>query len=435
MAAVERNLFSRQDDFAITYSLLSNEINFESRHSDSFDFRTSFLYKYMSRVFQYVDEDLNSYQNPNRYYWCKILRVLSMIVMWLCVVFRFVQFFYSEISFLKTASLFQLLVFLVNYIMWMVRYLVIHHFGVLTFCRIPSLAVQLIESLKREVESEEDLKRINLKLKNKERQVNKIIASAFLCIFLLHFLNGVIPVIITEVRKPGSSNFNFWIEFFNFLVLLYTRIVSLPFLYYLIFISYLQCIELEEFCQMLPRTIKSADDIFHEYVKIHQKINNSAKKVHLYLSVSIGTVVIWGLLAVYSFVQKLSNFSRSSTDEFTVIFDVIFTFLSNTVEVVYLFLLPWLLLSNVSKKQTKVIVSVLAIPFSKMDWSSPFNNVSEILQFSSRLEDFQKHAGTGYKVFGIEMNKVKTVWLFILAPVGLLLANSAIKGDLKPNTL
>ena len=106
-------------------------------------------------------------------------------------------------------------------------------------------------------------------------------------------------------------------ELGEMVVILYTRIASMPFFFYLIYCGLLQRLQVEEYTKSIknPGYKGSLDNAFQDYVEIHQSISDHSEKYKLYLKVFFSVIVTWGTLYAYFAVGLLRNLVKINSDE------------------------------------------------------------------------------------------------------------------------
>lgn len=408
---------------------------FETSHDiadddDVFDSRHSFLHKYMCRVFQCVDSNPASYTSSTQRRFHRVFRVISLVLVWVC--FGFNMYFFA-VRYKEIVSLigpFTMVVMFIFQLVRNVRFVILHNMGMYLFARYPNYVDTIITRLKEDVQSTEQLNRLKIKLRSRNKKINLLIGWSWFCLTALPFLSILGPVIIEMTSEIPSSHYG-WIDFFELLSSCYTRVVSLPFLFYMVHISSLQCIELEEYFERMKQATKVLDDLFQEYLHIHRKIKDIAAHFHTYISVLTLITFLWGSLTAYTTANmfKMAISYKKNANFSLILFEIASSFVIFSVEVVLLFTLPWYNLTKVADIQKKLIAKILEIPYSKMAHTdSPFKSIDALFNFSSRVEKHQEIDGMGYSIFGVTLTKLRLMWALILGPLCLFIGNATIKG-------
>lgn len=404
------------------------EDDFQTEHC----FERSFLYHYMVYTFQYCEKDPSKYRSVLSFQLFRILRWVSILLTLGFIGFRIYLFHLLHGEELGGINVFKKILTVLVELLWILKYPMLHFIGVYSFWKYPLKTPLELKYLFARTNSRFKLTK---KLKKTQRSINKIIAWTLFSLVTPAILVSFLPVFLEfafELPYPWKS----WeIELFNALRIVYIRLISLPFLFYLIHISSLQILSFEEYIETTssPENTDTMDESFQKYLRIHLSVQESVKNYRMYLRVIFGVLLTFG--TVYSYfalgLYKTMMVKHENTPEYsTLAFDYFAEFLKALIETLVLFWLPFWMLHLVGEEEKALSSRICEISYSKMPSTFPLNNLQKILDFVRRIEKFQKNQSIGYQVFGGSLSRIKTVWLIALSPIAYHLANSIIKGKL-----
>lgn len=398
--------------------------------SDMFDYRRSFLHKYMCSVFQYIDKT-NPKMTKRKYIIFKIIQLLFIILIWSCFAYKLLIFTASYDQETRDLNTFKTMVLVVINVIWMLRYVILHNMGLYVLSKRPNEAMCLTEILINNTKTSQQMSELKARIKKRNRDLLWIILSTWVCLIIFPAIRRITPMAL-EIKQGYYQGTG--ILFMELAVLSCTRLTSLPCLFYIIYVASLQRLRIKQYYQKLQLSAESLDDLFQEYVDIHRKIEKFAKSIQTYMSMLIVLLFMWGSLTIFNTIGIIRHISykeyENSIDYKLEVFETFANFVVFTVEIVLLFSLPWYYLNEVASDKQKLISRVWEIEFSKNKASDTFDSFEDIHQLAKRIEKHQKYEDLGYRAFGVNVTTIRIVWISLLAPGFLFLASAVMKGKM-----
>ena len=398
--------------------------------SDMFDYRRSFLHKYMCSVFQYIDTT-NPKMTKRKYIIFKIIQVLFTILIWSCFAYKLLIFTASYDQETRNLNTFKTMVLVVINVIWMLRYVILHNMGLYVLSKRPNEAMCLTEILINNTKTSQQMSELKVRIKKRNRDLLWIILSTWVCLIIFPAIRRITPMAL-EIKQGYYQGIG--ILFMELAVLSCMRLTSLPCLFYIIYVASLQRLRIKQYYQKLQLSAESLDDLFQEYVDIHRKIEKFAKSIQTYMSMLIVLLFMWGSLTIFNTIGMIRHISykeyENTIDYKLEVFETFANFVVFTVEIVLLFSLPWYYLNEVASDKQKLISRVWEIEFSKNKASDTFDSFEDIDQLAKRIEKHQKYEDLGYRAFGVNVTTIRIVWISLLAPGFLFLASAVMKGKM-----
>ena len=384
-----------------------------------YDFCESNLYLYKCYVFQYVETNITRYKNRFHFSLCKMCRCIIFMGVWCCLMFELFNFINGFDAFVANMSMFKAVMATFHRIVWMLRYVFLHNVGVYLFGKYPYKIQQELDEIFKLVDEEEEIDKMVIKIKKSERRTENIMVASVICLVILPILQKIIPILI-ERKLNIVQSWNKTVESIEFVIIVFSRIVSMPFFFNFIFLAYLQCIRIKAFLKKADFT--DNDETCHScsYIQLHESIRKVSRELHLYVVCLITLLLLWGSLGAYSMMEILRTLPNlSDLPIYPVIIsefvgDVII-FLSETI---FLYTLPLTILGKVSTAEMKVVAKVLKV--------SCKGDAKALLDIANRLEKLQQVEGVGYTLFGKPLTEIKTVWYTLFGPIFTILAKAVL---------
>ena len=384
-------------------------------NSNSYDFRSSFIYKYLKWSFQYVD-------NRDCILWNKgkalIYFICQMIV--LCLGWSYFCYeCYHGFKWLRyeenpKPNLFDFVIYLVYYVVLMSQRTAIQTIGFFTLKKNPLFLQAQIADLQVMASSTGNvsiISKVQIDLKNSQRKIYDIMAASGAVMLLFPLLTSV-SLEVHILGRPSYPMLN-TIRLFAYFIL---QLLSLPFLYCLLFMTKVQRIHLHTLFDIINRSDQRGSfDIFSEYKKIHKSIAESSKTCSLYLVYLIISVAFLFSVGTYTAAASVIVASKAPMSAFAIwdLLSGISIFITQTAVV---FLLPLVFLAKVGTDQRKIVSRLLNLDPEQAKAHS-LHHITYSIDLLQRVE------GVGYKVFNSPITQWKTIiWLLIGPFVKILLS-------------
>jgi len=243
----------------------------------------------------------------------------------------------------------------------MTRHVVLYSAGTYLFAKHQNGISRMIEKLQHPVkQSYEKSEELKYKLVKIDKEMNQIISWNLFLLVLIPLLVKFAPIVIGMFIKH-KYKWNSWeFELFEMFSILYTRVASLPFYFYVIYCGFVQRLQIERYSENIKhKSYKGTlDDAFQEYVLIHRDINEHSENYKSYIKIFFTIVITWGTLYAYFSVGNLKNLTTlvKTSTYIAAAYDYFAPLLKYALEVIILFSVLYYRLLRVEEQQEEVMV-------------------------------------------------------------------------------
>ena len=140
-------------------------------------------------------------------------------------------------------------------------------------------------------------------------------------------------------------------------------------------------------------------------------------------------LVLWGTISVYSSVEMFQHIPPANNIFYGVILsECLGTFVVFLCETVFLFSLPLYKAGQISSQLSRLIYTVTTLDSEDQRRRGfALNTEQKIGLFAGLLERHQRYGNVGFKVAGLHITQLKSVWLTLLGPVIVFVGNFLLK--------
>ena len=378
------------------------------------------LYSYMWLTFQWIEpRQTNNYNVKLPFVFYKVMRLIVALSLWAIVGFELYNLVGGFPALVADVEIFTAVVAVLHRFLWTVRYVILHHLGLYFFYAHQELINDILANSSGISTAQ---------WRKCHRRVQDCMALTAFFLLVLPLLQKLIPIFIQEADSIPRS----WdrkVETVEFIILVYSRFVAMPVFFFLILVAQINIFELQNLNQQIQQSPTSTTELFKEYKSLTQRIQRSSRAFQPYLTGLLFLLVLWGTISVYSSVEMLQKIPSPAKLVFGVVVSesigTLFVFLCETL---FLFSLPLYTLGRVSSLLKHLIFTVTALDCDEQRLRGlAFNTEGKKEQFSSLLEKHQKYGEVGFRVLGLYITELKSVWLTLLGPVIAFVGNFLLK--------
>ena len=392
-----------------TSSMAFSEAGSDPSLHDLSRLRGSALYSYMWLSFQWVEpQEQGTYHVlPVQFY--EAMRVFVALSLWLIVGFELYNLIHGFHEFSSDVTMFTALVAVVHRLFWTLRYLVLHHLGVYFFNKHQD-TIQDILALSTQISA--------TRWRALRRHLQDLMAASGFFLLFLPLMQKLIPIFI-QTSQHLPRHWDATVECVEFFVLIYSRILAMPSFFFLILAAEVHISELKSMEEKVKQCRSSVSELFREYKAMSARIDRSSHAFQIYLVGLLFLLVFWGTLSAYSSVEIFKKLPSTKSSMYGVMLsEGLGTFTVFLCETVFLFSLPLLKLGKITSCLQHLIFVVTTLDCDQQEREGfAFNDEHKILQFSHRLEKYQTYGSLGFKVLGLHITKLKSIWLSLLGPI------------------
>ena len=241
--------------FSSEYDII---LNIPDVPDDSWEIKKTAVYQYMWRSFQFVEpNDGSNYESNSNFKLCKDMRCIVLLTTWCCAAFELYNFIIGFDQFVTDVNIYKIIVTVLHRIIFIFRYILLQNVGVYVFYNSPLHFEHLLEQVKKE--------RLSSWRWNKAKKLcTKLMVLSLVLLVFLPVIQKVIPLII-EYRLRLPRKWDERVVCAEFVVLIFSRFVAMPILFYLILIIELHCGDIERFKTDLQGSKQQVNKLFSEY--------------------------------------------------------------------------------------------------------------------------------------------------------------------------
>lgn len=413
----------KQDDEEETGAINGDEIDVnEEEHLPraKLNLQGFFLYCYMWLTFQWIEPiESGAYSGKIPFVVYKIMRVVVALSLWTVVGFEVFNLVNGFPSLLANTGTFTAIVAVMHRLLWTLRYVILHHLGLYFF--------QAHRGHINDVLNNSRLLSPN-QWKQVHQLIQDLIATTAFFLLALPLIQKLIPIFL-ERASGVRGDWDTTVETIEFFVLVYSRVVSMPIFFFFVLVVQIHILELKEFEEQLTQSKETLTDLLKRYKALTKRIQDSSQAFQPYLIGLLFLLVLWGTISVYSSVEMFEHIPPSHNPFYNVILsECLGTFSVFVCETAFLFSLPLYKSGQISSQLSNLIYIVTTLDIEdQRQHKYAFDTETKILQFASLLERHQKYGNVGFKVAGLHLTQLKSVWLTLLGPVIVFVGNLLIK--------
>ena len=398
------------------------EFHLDNHHSEvtRLNLKGCFLYIYMRSTFQWIEpSETGSYSRKLHAMLYSIMRAAVALSLWAVMGFEIFNLINGLPALLADTNTFTSIVAVMHRLLWTLRYVILHHVGLYFF----QAHREHITDILNNSNGISDIQ-----WRKSHRLIQDLMAVTAFFLLLLPLLQKLIPIFIEQANGiPRKWDMN--VEIVEFFVLLYSRVVAMPIFFFLILVVHIHILELENFNLQIQQTDRTITDLLKKYKALTRRIQNSSQAFHPYIISLLLLLVLWGTISVYSSVEMFEHIPPSQSIVFGVsLSECLGTFLVFICETVFLFSLPLYKLGQVSSQLSRLIYTVTTLDCDEqLQRGFTFNSEEKLALFASLLERHQRYGDVGFRVAGLQLTQLKSLWLTLLGPVIAFVGNLLIK--------
>lgn len=304
-------------------------------------------------------------------------------------------------------------------LLWTLRYVILHNVGLYFFHFHRGHISDILNNSNCITE---------IQWRKSHRLIYDLMAVTAFFLLLLPLLQKLIPIFV-EQANGIPRNWDMNVEIVEFFVLIYSRVVAMPIFFFLILVVQIHILELENFGAEIQQTEKNFTELLKKYKALTKRIQNSSQAFQLYIMVLLLLLVLWGTISVYSSVEMFKHVPSSKSSLFGVsLSESLGTFVVFVCETVLLFSLPFYKLGQVSSKLSRLIFIVATLDCEEQfQRGFTFDSEEKLALFASLLEKHQRYGDVGFRVAGLQLTQLKSLWLTLLGPAIAFVGNFLIK--------
>ena len=203
----------------------------------------------------------------------------------------------------------------------------------------------------------------------------------------------------------------------------------MPIFFFFILVVEIHILELKDFEEHIQHSERSLTDLLNKYKSLTSRIRNSSWAFQPYLIGLLFLLVLWGTISVYSSVEMFQHIPSRHNIFFSVILsESLGTLLVFLCETVFLFSLPLYKSGQISSQLSRLIFIATTLDSEEQRREGfAFDTEEKISQFATLLETHQRYGNVVFKVAGLHITQLKSVWLTLLGPVIVFVGNFLIR--------
>ena len=377
------------------------------------------LYSYMWMTFQWIEpSEANNFKDKFLFRLCKMMRFIVALSLWAIVSFELFNLIHGFPALVSDVNTFTAVVAFIHRLLWTFRYVVLYHIGLYYFYTHQEHIEDILNSSRVSIAQ---WRKINSCVKD-------YMACAAFILLLLPLMQKLVPIFIQEAQQIPRT-WDATVETVEFFVLVYSRVISMPMFFFVLLVVQTHLFELQNFSELLQRSRASTNELFGEYKSMARRIQTSSKFFQPFFAGLLFLLVVWGTLSVYSSVEMLQKVPPQSSCIYgVVISESLGTLLVFVFETIFLFSLPLYILGRVNSFLKRLVFTVVSVDCEEQRENGfSLNSDEKREQFASRLERYQNYGDVGFKVVGLQITELNSVWLSLLGPVIAFVGNFLLK--------
>ena len=380
----------------------------------------SSLYAYMWLTFQWIEpREGGNYSGKFPFVFYKIMRAAVALSLWAAMGFEIFNVFNGLSALLASTNTFTSIVAVMHRLLWTLRYVILHHLG-LYFFEAHRGHINDILTNKGRVSY--------IQWQRSRRLISDHMAATAFVLLALPLLQKLIPILI-EHTSGIPPNWDVTVESVEFFVLVYSRVMAMPAFFFLILVVEIHILELKNFNEQIQQSDKSLTELLRKFKTLSRRIQHSSQAFQPLIVALLFLLVLWGTISVYSSVEMFEGIPSSQSNFYGVVLsECLGTFVVFLCETVFLFSLPLYKLGQVSSQLSHLIYTVTTIDCDdQRERGFVFKTEEKKVLFSGLLERHQRYGNVGFKVAGLQLTQLKSVWLTLLGPVVVFVGNIFLK--------
>lgn len=380
----------------------------------------SSLYTYMWLTFQWIEpREEGNYSGKFAFMLYKIMRAAVALSLWAAMGFEIFNVFNGLSALLASTNTFTSIVAVMHRLLWTLRYVILHHLG-LWFFEAHRGHINDILTNKGRVSF--------IQWQRSRRLINDHMAATAFVLLALPLLQKLIPIFI-EHASGIPRNWDVTVESVEFFVLVYSRVMAMPAFFFLVLVVEIHILELKNFNEQIQQSDKSLTELLRKFKTLSRRIQNSSLAFQPLIVALLFLLVLWGTISVYSSVEMFEHIPSSRSIYYGVVLsECLGTFGVFLCETVFLFSLPLYKLGQVSSQLSHLIYTVTTIDCDdQRERGFVFKTEEKKVLFSGLLERHQRYGNVGFKVAGLQLTQLKSIWLTLLGPVIVFVGNIFLK--------
>ena len=380
----------------------------------------SSLYTYMWLTFQWIEpREEGNYSGKFPFVFYKIMRAAVALSLWVAMGFEIFNVFNGLSALLANTNTFTSIVAVMHRLLWTLRYVILHHLG-LYFFEAHRGHIKDILTNKGRVSF--------IQWQRSRRLINDHMAATAFVLLALPLLQKLIPIFIEHARGI-PPNWDVTVESVEFFVLVYSRVMAMPAFFFLVLVAEIHILELKNFNEQIQHSDKSLTELLRKFKTLSRRIQHSSQAFQPLIVALLFLLLLWGTISVYSSVEMFERIPSSQNNFYGVVLsECLGTFVVFLCETVFLFSLPLYKLGQVSSQLSHLIYTVTTIDCDdQRERGFVFKTEEKKVLFSGLLERHQRYGNVGFKVAGLQLTQLKSIWLTLLGPVVAFLGNILLK--------
>ena len=190
-------------------------------------------------------------------------------------------------------------------------------------------------------------------------------------------------------------------------------------------------LELKDFQEQIQQSDITLTELLRKYNAMTTMIQNSWRAFQPYLMglLFLLSRVLLGTISVYSTVEMFQHIPPTNNIFYGVFLsECLGTFVVFLCETVFLFSLPLYKSGQISSQLSRLIFTVTTLDSEDQHRRGfALNTAQKIALFAGLLERHQRYGNVGFKVAGLHITQLKSVWLTLLGPVIVFVGNVLLK--------
>ncbi|XP_068717511.1 uncharacterized protein [Montipora capricornis] len=378
------------------------------------------LYTYMWSTFQWIEpKESGSYSGRLPFAFYKLMLVAVTLSLWMIVIFEIYNLINGLPALLENTDTFAAIVAVMHRLLWTLRYVILHHLGLYFFHAHRGHISDVLNN-------NHHISRIQWR--KSHRLIQDLMAVTAFFLIALPLIQKLIPIFL-ERANGIPRNWDATVETIEFFVLVYSRVVAMPIFFFFVLVVEIHILELKDFEEQIQHSERNLTDLFNKYKSLTTRIQKSSQAFQPYLIGLLFLLVLWGTISVYSSVEMFQHIPSRHNVFFSVILsESLGTLLVFLCETVFLFSLPLYKSGQISSQLSRLIYVVTTLDSGEQCRDGfVFDTEEKILLFAGLLERHQRYGNVGFKVTGLHITQLKSVWLTLLGPVIVFVGNFLIK--------
>lgn len=406
--------------FTVSTPHNSNGGDDDSLVSPRMSLKGSSLYTYMWLTFQWIEpREEGNYSGEVPFVLYKIMRAVIAVSLWAAMGFEIFNVVNGLSALLANTNTFTSIVAVMHRLLWTLRYVILHHLGLYFFEAHRGHITDILTNKGR----------ISLiQWQRSRRLINDHMAATAFVLLALPLLQKLIPIFI-EHASGIPRNWDVAVESVEFCVLVYSRVVAMPAFFFLVLVVEIHILELKNFNEQIQQSNKSLTELLRKFKTLSRRIQNSSQAFQPFIVALLFLLVLWGTISVYSSVEMFKHIPSTQSSFYGVVLsECLGTFVVFFCETVFLFSLPLYKLGQVSSQLSHLIYTVTTIDCDdQRERGFLFNTEEKKVLFSDLVERQQRYGNVGFKVAGLQLTQLKSIWLTLLGPVIAFVGNILLK--------